>query len=111
MNRRLTENFVLNEFVRSSTARRLSIDNTPSKLVETRLAALCIDMLQPARDYFTTKYGRDKVRIKVNSELLECRRQARKNRDFAEADRIRDQLTGAGLVLEDTSDGTRWRRR
>jgi cysteinyl-tRNA synthetase len=42
--------------------------------------------------------------------LIEQRNQARKTRDFAEADRIRDQLTENGVILEDTPEGTIWRR-
>lgn len=42
--------------------------------------------------------------------LIEQRQQARKNRDFAEADRIRDYLKDSGIVLEDTREGVRWRK-
>ncbi len=42
--------------------------------------------------------------------LIKQRTEARKNRDFPESDRIRDLLTEQGIVLEDSTDGTTWRR-
>jgi cysteinyl-tRNA synthetase len=43
--------------------------------------------------------------------LLELRRQARSAKNFAESDRIRDQLASAGIALEDKAGGrTGWRR-
>jgi cysteinyl-tRNA synthetase len=44
-------------------------------------------------------------------ELIEQRLQARTNKDWANADRIRDELEAAGIVIEDGPEGTRWRRR
>ncbi|MEI5994087.1 cysteine--tRNA ligase [Candidatus Enterococcus mansonii] len=43
-------------------------------------------------------------------QLIEERNQARKNRDFARSDEIRDLLKDKGITLEDTAQGTRWRR-
>ena len=43
-------------------------------------------------------------------DMLGRRAQAREDKDFASADRIRDQLTGAGVVIEDTADGATWHR-
>ena len=42
--------------------------------------------------------------------LIVARAEARKARNWAEADRIRDQLQGAGVILEDGAGGTTWRR-
>jgi cysteinyl-tRNA synthetase len=41
--------------------------------------------------------------------LIAARNAARKARDFKEADRIRDQITALGVVIEDRADGTHWR--
>ncbi|MFC4183909.1 cysteine--tRNA ligase [Saccharococcus thermophilus] len=42
--------------------------------------------------------------------LIEQRNEARKNRNFALADQIRDQLKAKNIILEDTPQGTRWKR-
>jgi cysteinyl-tRNA synthetase len=43
-------------------------------------------------------------------QLIEERNSARKQKNFARADEIRDQLQNMGISLEDVADGTRWRR-
>jgi cysteinyl-tRNA synthetase len=43
-------------------------------------------------------------------ELIDKRQQARKDRDFALADKIRDDLKARNIVLEDTSQGVRWKK-
>jgi len=43
-------------------------------------------------------------------QLIEERNTSRKERNFARADEIRDQLQEMGITLEDVADGTRWRR-
>ena len=50
----------------------------------------------------------DKDRI---DKLVEERIQAKKNRDFSRADEIRELLKNEGVILEDTKDGTRWKRK
>ncbi|MEQ1646473.1 MAG: DALR domain-containing protein, partial [Pyrinomonadaceae bacterium] len=41
--------------------------------------------------------------------LIEERQEARRNRDFARSDEIRDKLAADGIILEDTPEGVRWR--
>ncbi|MDD3220568.1 MAG: cysteine--tRNA ligase [Lachnospiraceae bacterium] len=42
--------------------------------------------------------------------LIEARQMARKNRDFAKADEIRDTLLAMGIELKDTREGVKWKR-
>ena len=42
--------------------------------------------------------------------MIEARTQARKEKNWAEADRIRDELKAMGVVLEDTAQGVKWHR-
>jgi cysteinyl-tRNA synthetase len=43
--------------------------------------------------------------------LIDERQDARHRRDFARGDEIRDELAARGIILEDTRDGVRWKRR
>ena len=43
-------------------------------------------------------------------KLIEDRQAARKNKDFAKADQIRDDLLKQGIILEDTKEGVKWKR-
>jgi cysteinyl-tRNA synthetase len=44
-------------------------------------------------------------------KLIDERQEARHRRDFARGDEIRDELAARGIVLEDTKDGVRWKRK
>jgi cysteinyl-tRNA synthetase len=43
--------------------------------------------------------------------LIEERQEARRQRNFARSDEIRDELAAKGIILEDTKDGVRWKRK
>ncbi len=58
------------------------------------------------------------IKAKTEAELLDAdiekliqeRQDARKNKDFAKADEIRNTLLEKGIILEDTREGVRWKR-
>lgn len=54
---------------------------------------------------------RDEALDESVEKLIEARNAARKTRNFAESDRLRDALLARGVILEDTPGGTRWRRK
>ena len=42
--------------------------------------------------------------------MIDAREEARRRKEWEKADQIRDQLREAGIILEDTPDGPRWKR-
>src|SRR6266581_1197320 len=69
-----------------------------------RTFAEVLGILQPSAE------GADQVE-RLLDLIVELREEARKRKDFAVADRIRDALAAVGVVLEDTRDGVRWKRK
>ncbi|HEV2690482.1 MAG TPA: cysteine--tRNA ligase [Bryobacteraceae bacterium] len=62
------------------------------------------DVLQPTRK----ETGMADAQVEA---LIAERSQAKKNRDFVRSDQIRAELLEAGIVLEDTKEGARWKRK
>ena len=62
---------------------------------------------QDVESWFKGKTGIDEATILA---LIEARTRAREKKNFLEADRVRDELLKAGVVLEDNPQGTTWRQ-
>ena len=76
-------------------------------VVRRMLGVLCLD---PLSDWPTAAAGELVPVVDALVELLvDTRALARERKDWAQADALRDRLTAAGIVLEDTADGVRWR--
>ena len=70
-----------------------------------------IKVFDELADVLGLVYNREKEDLDSEIEaLIEQRTQARKDRNWAEADRIRDELKAKGIVLEDTAQGVKWHR-
>lgn len=89
-------------------------DKTKLALIGQFDQVLCLDLLAKAAAARNSQaaseqaaQGEDDPEI---SRLIEARQQARKEKNWAEADRIRDELAAMGITIIDTKDGVRWTR-
>ena len=57
-----------------------------------------------------TDAGGDGLTAEVIDQMLIDRAEAKANRDFSQADAIRDELNAAGIIIEDSASGATWRR-
>ena len=70
-----------------------------------------ISTFEELMDVLGLSLGNDNDLLDEDVEkLIEERLEARKNREFGRSDEIRDELKDKGILLEDTAQGTRWRR-
>ncbi|MGB0749775.1 MAG: cysteine--tRNA ligase [Magnetospiraceae bacterium] len=62
-------------------------------------------------DWFKKDFSDSTLTDEAIDDMIRQRREARAARDFAAADKIRDDLAEQGILLEDGPEGTQWRRR
>jgi cysteinyl-tRNA synthetase len=74
--------------------------------VYTQYGGDILGLIRPAEAGGSSNAAREAGLIEL---LIEIRANARKNKDFATSDRIRDQLTALGVTLEDGASGTVWK--
>lgn len=75
----------------------------------TELAGV-LGLLEQSPEVFLRKGQEKGLADDEIGDLIELREIARSNKDWSEADRIRNLLEESGVVLEDSTNGTRWRR-
>ena len=95
----------------NALAKTAAKTQTPEDKTSLLYAAKLLGVLQNDPEEFLG-YGQEPDDIdsgKIEA-LLEERQDARKNRDFARADEIRDELTDMGIVIEDSPDGPKWKK-
>lgn len=102
-----TANAISVLFELSKTANVYLMEKTTSEQVIHAFTALFEELM----DVLGLKLQKEQELLDEEiEELLQKRIEARKNRDFALADQIRDQLKEMNIILEDTPQGTRWKR-
>ncbi len=74
-------------------------NNTKLALIEAFDKVLSLDLLKEEENH-------DTELVKYIEEMIEKRKEAKANKDFALADSIRDELLNKGIVLKDTREGT-----
>ena len=83
--------------------------------MESSVLRYAMDVIKDISEVFGLTFEqKEKKLAKTKGEienLLELRDKARQNKDFTTADRIRQELDKAGIILEDGKDGTSWRVR
>ncbi len=89
------------------------------KYINTNISAQCTKAyLQKLYDRLKTLCDVLGIQIEQKEEVLDAdiekliqkRQEARKNKDFAKADQIRDELAAKGIILKDTREGVTWKR-
>ncbi len=79
---------------------------TKYALIEDFDTVLCLDLTKATLEKENTDV--DPELEKYILERIEARKEAKKNKDFAAADAIRDELAAKGIVIKDTREGTVW---
>lgn len=110
----LSSLFALAKTLNASCQSALRGDTSPDREgISTAMAALS-DMLEAlglSMADMPESIGQDEAMVEsLMTILLELRRSARENKDWAMADSIRKSLQAAGILVEDSPQGARWKR-
>ncbi len=91
-------------------AREINTSLTAAAAPSKELCAFALDLYAELAGVLGLLYGRRAASLDSEvEELIRQRQEARKRKDWATADRIRDELKARRIVLEDTPQGVKWR--
>ena len=90
-------------------AKAMNVYSEQKEVSKTVLEAM-LTQFQELMQIFGITFGKEELLDQKIEELLEERTAARNNKDFQRSDEIRDLLKAEGIILDDTPQGTRWRR-
>jgi cysteinyl-tRNA synthetase len=94
------------DFIRQSNA---ELDRKGGDREAVERARAAFDRIDSVLDIVPEPVEMDAELVRWIEERIAARREARIRRDFAESDRIRDELKGRGVNLEDSAGETRWK--
>ena len=84
---------------------------SPLSNPSSELASECMKAFMELCDILGIPFAPAEDSLDLDIEAkIQARQNARKEKNFAEADRIRDELSALGIILEDTPQGIKWKR-
>ncbi len=106
---RFIEHAKLEEPAADAAARKANVESLKSGTQTLRELAAVLGLFRSAPK--SDAKADDDLVGKLVTLLIEARANARKNKDFATSDKIRDDLATIGILLEDRKEGTTWTRK
>lgn len=85
-------------------------DKSPSKALADTAMTVFEELAGVLGLFYTTAEDADTDLAATVEALLDARQTARKEKDWSQADKIRDQIKDMGIVIEDTPQGIKWRK-
>jgi len=93
--------------------REINTATASAEVVSKPFATACLAAIRELTDVLGLLYARAGGEEDLDSQveaLIEARQTARAEKNWTEADRIRDELSAMGILLEDTPQGVKWKK-